>query len=275
MDTSNECDSHKKCDLNMSIFGAILNRCWKCFKMYAQTNPESLHYTMHTPKKSDNTECVDIRDRHGNIIRKGEVYYFKETVMDLLYAMIVDFDIFDEDDFIYKSLECAIKANVARSPKHTLFNLFQKMLDQDFDGDDDIDPKTIRKILKLIHSALEYGWQNTIQNQDDYIMSWFVYLIKMHMHLAEDKENYFILRKIVWKLLENGETFTEEHISYLRRNIEEVYIPQYRFDIYMEKHSSDDCDADDVREKILEEYIEILRSYISEYYSQECMKEPE
>lgn len=262
----------QKCDPQLTIFGAILENCWTCFKMYAEKDPEILHYTIRIPKKpykqdEENPECidfygVDILDRHGNIVRQGERRYEHDTIMNIVIERM---DISDYISYFnYKSLKCILKSGASPSKKYRLIDLWRSLLDVMF-SQDEIAIQHVKRTLKLLCVALDNGWYEPLNTKSIYKSSWIIKLIK-NMYLMEGNADLF--RTLVWKLLDHGETFTEEHITHLRENVNEDFYWGYQHRNFLEENR-----PNIPNEEIIEEYIETVCTFISEYYSQECMKE--
>lgn len=87
----------------------------------------------------------------------------------------------------------------------------------------------------------------------------------------------FDFRKLVWQFLERGEELLEDRITQYATN----YIPYFKIE---EKKKEMGIEEDvrlcykekkDIEKAIWLEYTEKIKKYISEYYSQECMKQAE
>lgn len=272
----------QKCDPQLTIFGAILENCWTCFKMYAEKDPETLHYTIRIPKKpytardydTVNFYKVDIVDRHGNIVRQGERKYYYDPIVNIVIEEI------DESGFIsyfdYKSLKCILKSGASPTKRYGFIDLWRVLLLGMITSRDKIESiQYIKRGLKLLCVALDNGWYKPLTVKPVwhkpwtanpiYRSSWIVELIK-NMYLMEGNTDLF--RTLVWKLLDHGETFTEEHITYLRENINGDFYWSEQHRIFLEENRPNTSNKE-----IIEENIGTLRTFISEYYFQECMKE--
>lgn len=267
-------DERCYCDPKLQIYGPIQSGCWECFKKYA--NPTSINYRIGVPysiHKKD--EYVIIKDQNDEIVcvREPPVEYL--SVMDIFlddYKHLCGYD----DDFLYDCLAYMIQNNALSDKEYKLYTLLSK-LEYVIGRNNTLSKTSVKNTLKLVIIALDNGWFHPCCDEVPHSNgSWFVYLILKIMYAVDKHHLFDIFRELVWKFVDYGEVFTQDHKKYMRINIKKMAMTEkqlrQKMEVYAEKYPEKEIVCIDFPILILEGYFEKMETYISEYYTQESMK---
>jgi len=262
-----------KCKSELMLYGAILDRCWKCFQKYIRENPECIHHSIRIPQcKLRSQENIYISDKDGNILYEPKQKYLCKTMTDILMENLK----YDSTNFTYKALKYMMRNKATYTQKGHLFHIYTNITDTD---DEDFDNGEVGdyydRQLKLMSIALDHGWYEPApgsQKQDENL--WITYLIDI-MWLTDIL--YFDFKKLVWQFLENGEELVDHHETPYKY----IFFPYFKLEEKKKEMGIEENarlsgkEKEDLQKEIWLEYAEKMKTYISEYYSQECMKEAE
>lgn len=270
----------KKCNPKLMLYGAILNSCWVCFQNHIQKNPECIHHFLSLPQREiKSEEKYSISDKDGNIIYEPKQKYVRQTMIDVL---LDELDI-ECTDFTYKALKYMIQNNAARSiyEYNSLFCIYSNINNMG-NANEERDDYTY-KHLKLMSIALDHGWYEPARAittcgsvKEDNNM-WRAYLIEIMW--VTDTPIQFDFRKLVWQFLEKGEFLEDVYTP----QPEDINFPYFKIEEKMKEMGLDSSNLsllsleeyEAIEKAIWLEYEEKMKVYISEYYSQEYMKQSE
>lgn len=269
----------KNCRTELMLYGAILNKCWGCFQKNIRENPECIHHSIRIPQTKPRTnEIASILDKDGTILYEPKQKYVCKTMTDILMEELEH----DSTSFTYKALTHMIQNNATRTYPNALFHLYWSIFVADNEEEldaDDYSRKYLDRRLKLMSTALEYGWYEpalvTMGSKKQIENLWLVHLIDIMWEY--DIPVYFDFKKLVWQFLERGEELLEDRITKYSAN----YIPYFKIEEKKKEMGIEEGtrlsheEKKDIEKAIWLGYTEKMKKYVSEYYSQECMKQPE